>query len=254
MRKMENVELSVAIITKNEEGNLPACLESVAFASDIVVVDSGSTDRTVEIAKMAGCRIYVEEWKGFGPQKNSAIEKCLYDWVLVIDADERVPEVTQRRIIDILKNPTADAYSFKRKNYFHGKWLRFGDAWPDRQVRLINRRKGYFRGPIHERWITPGTVIDLPEYIEHFSFKNYSEMLKTLDEYSTITAHELFKQGKNLNTLTPLIHASIMFFRLYLLRFGFLDGFDGFIMALLKALGSFFKYAKLRELYLLKED
>jgi glycosyltransferase involved in cell wall biosynthesis len=251
---MEKAKLSVAIITKNEEGNLPACLESVAFASDIVVVDSGSTDRTVEIAKMAGCRIYVEEWKGFGPQKNSAIEKCLYDWVLVIDADERVPEVTQRRILEILKNPTADAYSFKRKNYFHGKWLRFGDAWPDRQVRLVNRKKGCFEGTIHEKWVTRGVIYHLSEYIEHFSFKNYAEMIKTLNEYSTISAKELFRSGERSSSLIPFTHAFGMFFKLYFLKLGVLDGFDGFVLALLKALGAFFKYAKLRELYLLEKD
>jgi len=121
---MERFKLSVAIITKNEEDRLSACLKSVSFADDIVVVDSGSTDRTVKIAKEMGCRVFIEEWKGYGPQKQSALQKCKNEWVLIIDADERIPEETKEKIMEIVKNPLADAYSFPLKNFFHKKWIK----------------------------------------------------------------------------------------------------------------------------------
>lgn len=135
-------QLSVAIITKNEEKRLPDCLKSVSFANDIVVVDSGSTDRTVEITKEFGCRVFVEEWKGYGPQKNSAVKKCKYEWVLIVDADERIPEETGHEIMKILSSSdSADAYSFPRKNFFHNKWIRHCGWWPDRVIRLFKKIK-----------------------------------------------------------------------------------------------------------------
>ncbi|MDP2753539.1 MAG: glycosyltransferase family 2 protein, partial [Nitrospirota bacterium] len=154
----EKIPLSVAVITKNEEKQLPDCLKSVAFADDIVVVDSGSTDRTVEIAKEFGCRVFIEDWKGYGPQKNSAIEKCKYDWIFLLDADERVASELKELIIMVTEKPDADAYSTKRKNYLHGKWLKHSGYWPDRQIRLVNKTKGLFQSVIHEKWITNGRV------------------------------------------------------------------------------------------------
>jgi (heptosyl)LPS beta-1,4-glucosyltransferase len=240
--------LSVAIITKNEERNLAACLKSVSFTDDIVVVDSGSTDRTVEIAGEFGCRVFVEEWKGYGPQKNSAVDKCRHEWVLLLDADERVPDETMEAIKEALKGPAADAYSFRRRNYFHGKWIKHSGNWPDRIVRLVNRTKGAFQSVIHERWVTDGQVQDLDAYISHYSFSCYSDLLKTLNKYSTMTAGELFSSGRRANPLSPLYHGVGMFLRNYFLERGFLGGIDGLVISLTKAGGSFFKYAKLLEL------
>lgn len=244
----ENTPLSVAIITKNEERNLPGCLRSVSFADDIVVVDSHSSDRTVDIARDFGCRVFVEGWKGYGPQKNSAVGKCTNKWVLIIDADERLSPEARRVISDRLVNPNADAYALKRKNYLHGKWLRHSGYWPDRQVRLVNRDRGSFRGVIHEKWFTSGPVEDLDACIEHHAFSNYSDMLKTLDEYSTVIAEELYASGRRATFLDPPVHGAGMFLKIYLLELGILDGLDGLVTALLKAGGSFFKYAKLLEL------
>ncbi|MCL0071477.1 glycosyltransferase family 2 protein [Thermodesulfovibrionales bacterium] len=139
---MPKVPLSIAVITKNEEERLPDCLRSVSFADEIVVVDSKSTDKTVEIAKEFGCRVFVEDWKGYSSQKNSAIDKCKHDWVLVIDADESIPEETKNEIVRIINATanSADAYSFPRKNFFHGKWIRHSGWWPDRVVRLFKMR------------------------------------------------------------------------------------------------------------------
>lgn len=244
----ENIPLSAAIITKNEEARLPDCLRSVSFADDIVVVDSGSTDRTLEIAKAFGCRVFVEDWKGYGPQKNSAVDKCRNEWVLLLDADERLGEKAREVIIKVLEKPAADAFSFKRKNYLHGKWLKHSGYWPDRQIRLVNRNRGSFQFVIHEKWATNGRVLDLDAHIEHRGFSNYADMLTTLDEYSTVMAGELFAAGRRANPLTPLYHGLAAFFKIYLLQKGFLEGLDGLVIALTKAGGSFFKYAKLFEL------
>ena len=248
-RNNDKFPLSVAIITKNEEGNLPACLASVAFADDIIVVDSGSTDRTVEIAGDFGCRVFVEEWKGFGPQKNSAIQKSRHEWILILDADERVPEETKQKILTILKSHhSADAYCFQRKNFIHGKWIRHSDFWPDRQIRLVRKNRGCYHSAIHEKWTTGGVVENVDVPIEHYSFFSYSDMLNTLNEYSTIISGELLSSGRKANFLSPVYHGLGMFIKIYLLKMGFLDGFDGLVIAITKAGGSFFKYAKLLEL------
>ena len=253
--KPDKIPLSVAIITKNEEIKLPDCLKSVSFADDIVVVDSGSSDNTVKIAREFGCRVFVEDWKGYGPQKNSAVGKCMHDWVLIIDADERITVEAKEVIQKVLERPAADAYSFKRKNYLHGRWLKHSGSWPDRQIRLANRTKGLFRSVIHEKWVTEGHLIDLNACIEHYAFSNYSDMIETLNEYSTVIARELFASGRRANLLTPFCHGVAMFLKIYLLEKGFLDGLDGLVTALLKGVGIFFKYAKLLELqyYSLKE-
>lgn len=245
----EKIPLSVAIITKNEERNLPSCLQSVSFAADVVVVDSGSTDRTVGIAREFGCRVFIEPWKGYGPQKNSAVEKCINDWVLIVDADERIPEDTADAIAGIIsKPPGAEAFSFKRRNYLHGRWIRRCGWWPDRVVRLVRKKRGCFHSLTHERWITNGTTTDLDASIDHYSFSGYEEMLQVMETRSTHMARELFDSGKKVTALTPFIHGFAMFLGVYFLRGGFLEGLDGFVIALTRAGGSFFKYAKLLEL------
>lgn len=243
-----SIKLSVAIITKNEEENLPRCLSSVSFVDDIVVVDSGSTDKTVDIASEFGCRVFIEDWKGDGPQKESAIRKCVNDWVLVLDADERVPEETKIEIVDTLKNPKYFAYSFPRKNYFHGRWIRHSGFWPDRVIRLMRKDKGRYASITHGRWSTEHPIGALNFPIEHFSFSDYSDMLSTLQNYSSSIALEMFNSGRRSSPIGAISHGLGMFLKTYFLKLGFLDGFDGLIIALTKAGGSFFKYAKLYEL------
>lgn len=244
----QKIQLSVAVITKNEEEKLPDCLKSVSFADDIVVVDSGSMDKTVEIAENFGCRVFIEEWKGYGPQKNSTIDRCKHEWVLILDADERMTADARERVIKALGRPMAHAYRFKRKNYLHGRWLKHSGYWPDRQVRLVNKNKGRFQFTIHERWVTDGRVEDLDACIEHYAFSDYSDMLKTLNEYSMVIARELFASGRRANFFSPIYHGIGMFLKIYIIERGFLDGMDGLVTALTKAGGSFFKYAKLLEM------
>lgn len=243
----------MAIITKDEEKKLPRCLDSVSFSDEIIVVDSGSTDRTIEIAREFGCRVFSEDWKGYGPQKNSAIEKCKYEWVLLLDADERLA-AGAKEVIEKVQWTQATAFRFRRKNYLHGRWMKHSGYWPDPQIRLINKSRGSFHGTIHERWVTDGPLIDLDACIEHYAFSDYSDMLKTLDEYSSVIARELYVSGKRANALSPILHGGGMFFKIFVIEKGFLDGLDGLVTALTKAGGSFFKYAKLLELQREKND
>lgn len=244
----EKMPLSVAIITKNEEKRLPACLKSISFADEIVIVDSGSTDRTQEIARGFGCCVFIEEWKGFGPQKNIAVGKCKHRWVLILDADERVPESSSIEILKAIQKTDAVAFTLNRKNYLHGKWLKHSGYWPDRHIRLVDKTKGSYMSLIHEKWTTDGKIKDLDAHIDHYAFSDYSDMLATLNDYSTVIARDLFNSGKRANPLSPVYHGIGMFFKIYLVERGFLDGMDGLVTALTKAGGSFFKYAKLLEL------
>jgi (heptosyl)LPS beta-1,4-glucosyltransferase len=247
----EKTPLSVAIITKNEEERLPDCLKSVTFADEVLVVDSGSTDGTVALAKSLGAKVLIEEWRGYSGQKQFAVDQCLHDWVLILDADERIPQQTAQSITQALarNDSTISAYGFRRKNYLHGRWIKHCGWWPDRIVRLVNRRAGEFDGrPVHEKWVTQGTVKGLEAVIEHISFRNYSELLAKMENYSNLASKELFEKAVNVNALTPIFHGLWMFLRTYLLELGVLDGFDGFVISTTNAGGSFLKYAKAREM------
>lgn len=248
--------LSVAIITKDEEDSLPACLKSVSFADDIVIVDSASADRTVEIARSAGCRVFNEAWKGYGPQKNMAVQRCRHDWVLVLDADERVAPGGRDEIEKAIKHPGEgiSAYSLKRKNFLNGRWIKRLGWWPDELVRLVRKDKGSFSTLVHESWTTSGMTAPLNAFIEHHPFTGYEEMLKKLNEYSSLGAAELYRSGRRAGALAPFSHAAAMFFKMYFLKLGFMEGFDGFIIAATNAGGSFFKYAKLKELHDRKKE
>jgi glycosyltransferase involved in cell wall biosynthesis len=246
---MNKIPLSVAIITKNEENNLPRCLDSVTFADDIVVVDSGSTDRTEQIAAQFNARWFVETWKGYGPQKNSALMKCTHDWVLMLDADERVPPETAVEITKVLSgNHSADAYTFRRKNFFHGRWIRYADWWPDEVTRLLKRSKGRYERVTHEKWVTEGKTEKLGCVIEHFSYGSYFDMVQALNNYSTQLAEQMHSDGKRAGPMDAFFRSLWMFFRNYFLRLGFMAGFDGFMISLTKGIGTFLKYAKLYEL------
>lgn len=246
---MNKVPLSIAIITKNEEEDLPGCLQSVAFAAEVVIVDCGSTDRTEDIAAEFGARWFVEPWKGYGPQKKSALEKCISDWVLILDADERVPEKTALKIAELLSGKNlAEGYSFRWKNFFHGKWIKAADWWPDEHVRLIRKAKCKFDGLTHEKLVVDGATGRLSCCIEHFSYRSYSELFRKLDGYSTELAAQMHLKGKKAGPADALFRGSWMFFRNFILRFGFTAGFDGFVISLSKGIGTFLKYAKLYEL------
>ena len=247
----EKILLSVAIITRNEEENLSACLKSVSFAGQIVVVDSGSTDATVKIASDFGCDVFVESWRGFGPQKQYAIDKCTNPWILVLDADERIPRDTAQEIKNIVLHPsiTATGFSFPRKNFFQGRWIRHAGWWPDRIVRLFRKGQGRMTpAKVHESVEVEGLVEPLDYPIEHYTESRLSQILIKIDQYSTIGAEEAFKEGKTASICSAVLRAKLAFLHNYILRCGFLDGAPGLTLAITDAINKFFKYAKLAEL------
>ena len=243
--------LSVAIITKNEKENIRQCLQSISFAGQIVIVDSGSTDNTLEIAAEFGCEIYSEAWRGFGPQKQSAIDKCSQPWILVLDADERIPPDTA----DIIKKIVTDSnvkdagFSFPRKNYFQGRWIKHAGWWPDRIVRLFRKEAGRITtAMVHESVEVQGMigVLDVP--IEHYTESSLSKIIQKIDKYSTLGAQEAFKDGKHSSVFSAFMRAFFTFNQDYFLRLGMLDGRQGLTLAVTDAVNKFFKYAKLSEL------
>ncbi|MFH1489346.1 MAG: glycosyltransferase family 2 protein [Pseudomonadota bacterium] len=255
-KKTSRHPISVAVITKNEEDRLPDCLKSVAFADEILVVDSGSEDRTREVAEAFGARVLIEPWRGFSGQKQFAAEKCRHDRVLILDADERIPPETAEVIRKEMecRGPGIAGYSFRRMNYFRGRWIRHCGWWPDRILRLVDRRKGHFDGrAVHEKWVADGEVKDLDAVIGHISFRNISELVKKMEDYSNIAARDLLVKKGRATSWTPVSHGLWMFFKTFFLERGLLDGFDGFVISVMNAGGSFLKYAKFLELRKMKE-
>jgi glycosyltransferase involved in cell wall biosynthesis len=245
------IGLSVAIITRNEEENIAACLKSVAFAAQIVVVDSGSTDRTRAVAAEYGGEIHVEPWKGFGHQKQVALDYCRNSWILVLDADERVTEPAAEEITRIVSDQriSAAGYSFPRKNIFQGRWIRHAGWWPDRVTRLFRKDAGRMTPEtVHESVAVSGRVEPLSCPLEHFTESRPSGILNKIDLYSTLGAEKSFKEGKTASVSSAVARAAFAFINNYLLRLGFLDGHQGLTLAAANAVNKFFKYAKLAEL------
>lgn len=244
----EKLRLSAAIITKNEEDRIGRCLDSVAsIAEDIVVIDSGSTDATVEIARSRGARVFVEDWHGFGAQKRMAVERAAHDMVLLMDADEALSPEAADDIRRAFAHGPAEAYSFPRKAYIADRWVRHCGWWPDRIVRLFDRRTCRIEGDIHESVIVPGSAVELNGHLEHYSFRSYAHMLEKVNTYSDQTSNDLLRRGRAVNAFSPLLHGGWMFFRTYIIRLGVLDGLDGLMVAATTGMGAFLKYAKYLE-------
>ncbi|MBN2687698.1 MAG: glycosyltransferase family 2 protein [Deltaproteobacteria bacterium] len=247
---METIPLSVAIITMNEADNLPHCLESVAFADQIVVVDSGSTDDTRDIATGFGCHVFVEEWRGFGRQKQAAIDHCSHRWVLLLDADERIPPAAASVIRQIVLSDSDEAagYRFPRMNFFQGRWMKH--IWGgDRVVRLFQKsRSAMTNARVHEAVEVDGPVRDLDVPIEHYTESNLSKLLLKIDHYSTLGAQEAFDEGKKASAWTAAVLACLAFFQSYFLKLGVLDGHQGLTLSITESVNKFFKYAKLYQL------
>jgi hypothetical protein len=243
-----NVPLSVAIITKNEEEMLPGCLESVSFADDVVVVDSESTDRTVEIARNLGCRVFVEQWKGFGLQKQSAIEKCLHDWILVLDADERIPDETRAEIVRAIEEPKAQAYSFPRRNHFRGKLIRHGTWGTDEVTRLFRKGEARMSGRLVHETIEAGNAVRLKAPILHYPDCSVEGIIKKIDAYSSAGSRQIFSEGKRSSVFRAFSSSLAAFLKCYFLKLGALDGKEGFMIASYTAIYTYCKYLRLMEL------
>lgn len=243
-------QISVIIIAKNQEDHIVPCLESVSWADDIVIVDSGSTDRTRERARSFTDRVFTIDWPGFGAAKNYALDQARGDWVLSLDTDERVPAALREEILSVIQNPGPFAgYRVPRKNYFGGRWIKRLGWYPDYILRLFRRDEGRFRErAVHEEVLVNGPVGNLQTPLDHYSYESVSDYIARQDRYARLAAQEMLREGRRplAGELAwrPLGH----FFKLYVLRLGFLEGRLGYTLALLGSLYNFLKYYYLREL------
>lgn len=239
--------LSVIIIAKNEAAHIIGCLESVAFADEFIVVDSGSTDNTVALARDFGARVEVTpDWPGFGPQKNRALDLATGDWVLSIDADERVTPELAREIQAVLAAPQSDAYEIARLSEFCGRFIRHSGWWPDYVLRLFKRGTARFTdAAVHERVVPQGQALRLQGHFEHHPYPNLDALVNKINRYSSDAAAMMYARGKRATVFSALGHGFWTFVRIYLIRRGFLDGRHGLVLAVTAAAGSFFRYAKL---------
>jgi glycosyltransferase involved in cell wall biosynthesis len=238
--------LSAVLITRNAASQLDACLASVAFCDEILVVDSGSEDETVGIAKRHGARVIQSEWRGFGPQKHFAVEQASRDWVLCIDADERVSERLRKSILAVLSAPTLAAYRFARCNRFMGRYLRHGEGYPDWSLRLFDRRMAHWSADtVHEKVIANGEIGTLQGDLLHGSAESLEAYLAKQNRYSTLAAQEALASGKRATVAHLLSSPLLRFIKFYFFRLGLLDGLPGLIHILAGCAASFAKYAKM---------
>ncbi len=241
------MKLSVIIITKNEAHNIGDCLASVAFADQWIIVDSGSTDGTVAIARAAGATVIeATDWPGFGPQKNRALAAANGDWILSLDADERISDKLQAEILSAISAARHDAYALPRLSSFCGHFIRHSGWYPDYILRLFKRGVAQFSDDlVHERIVTKVDSGRLLEPIIHYSYRNDDDYLRKLSQYSTLGARQAFAAGKRSSFGDALTHALAAFLRCFIFKRGFLDGAPGLMVALTAAETTYHKYFKL---------
>ena len=241
--------LSVILITRNEEANLADCLASLeGIAQQIVVVDTNSSDRTLDIAKSYGAVIaQPQDWPGFGPQKNRALDLATGEWVLSLDADERLTPALKSEIVTAIHHSAhVDCFAIPRLSWYCGRFIRHSGWNPDYVDRLFKRGSARFSDDlVHERLLHSGQVAKLENPMLHYSFMNYSQVLQKIDRYSTASAEQAFAQGKTSTPLKAVLHSVWSFFRTYFLQAGFLDGPQGFTLAMSNAQGTYYRYIKL---------
>lgn len=237
--------LSCIIITKNEARNIGECLDSIAFCDERIVVDGGSTDDTIKFAEAKGARVVAHDFVGFGAQKNFALSLAQGDWVLSIDADERVTPALAAEIKAAIANLRADAYEMPRQSTFCGRPMRHSGWWPDHVLRLFRRGRAHFSDDlVHERLICDGVTARLAEPLLHHPVQRLEDALSRMDRYSTAGAEMLIKSGKRAQFWSGPLHGAWTFFRTYVLRAGFLDGREGFLLAIANAEGTYYRYVK----------
>ena len=247
-----SIQLSVVIITKNEGQNLRRCLPVIqSIADEIVIVDSGSTDDTQQVAESFNARFVYHPFTGYTDQKNKATELATFDYVLNLDADEWPDETLLANLKSIKQNWNADGYYFNRLTNYCGTWIRHTDWYPDQQYRLFDRRKAKWGGPnLHEKLVfeSEPKLVYLKGDLLHFSFQSISQHLSKIDLYTTLGAQIAFQQGKRATYSKILFSPIFKFIKSYILRRGFLDGYHGFVVATLSSFASMAKYLKMKDL------
>lgn len=246
-------KISATIIALNEEKDLPRCLQSLKFCDEIILVDSGSTDKTAEIAKSYGAKVLQEAWRGYGQQKNFAMSHSTHEWVLNLDADEEVTESLRNEILrEISSENPSTAYAIARKTFYLGKWIRFGGWYPNYVTRLALKSKSRWTEPnVHEELKTNDGLMPkrLSNPMHHYTFTDISDQIRTNLKYARQGAHDLFEKGRPASILKLIFKPIGKFFETYILKRGCLDGLAGFIISVNAAHSVFMKYSFLIELH-----
>ena len=244
------MKLTVTVITHNEADHIGAALDSVAWADERIVIDSGSKDGTVEIARAKATKVIVREWPGYSAQKNFAADQASNDWVLSMDADERVTPALAEEVRRVLsREPAARGYRIKRVSRYLGKWIRTTDWFPDYQLRLYDRRAGRWNGlKIHESFrLAQGEPGRLDGEMEHYAYRDISHHLQKINAYTTLIADQWVEEGRTTTPIHLALHPTLAFLRNYVLRAGFRQGATGFVISVLNSYYVFLKFAKLWE-------
>jgi len=243
-------KVSVTVITKNEAADIAAALESVSWADEVIVVDSGSTDATTAIARRFTSRVVEREWPGYIAQKNYAASIASHDWILSLDADERVTPALATEIRHAMSGtPAVAAYRIPRVTWHLGRWIRTTDWYPDFQTRLYDRRSAEWTGQyVHEAVSVRGGVGRFAGELQHFAYRDIADHLETIDRYTTYAARQMFESGRRAGAAQLVAHPPLAFLRNYLAHRGVLDGMPGFIISALNAYYVFLKFAKLWEM------
>ena len=246
------MKLSVGLITFNEENRIGKTIDAIRdIADEIIIVDSESKDRTVEIAEFKGAKVFVEKWKGYGPQKNSVLEKCQGEWVLLLDADEVVSPELKEKIKSIINDekPSSDVYKIKLRNIAFGKEIKFG-GWDDYVIRLWKNGKVKISNrEVHEQYQTESKIEKINEKIIHYTYDSIEEFLEKLNRYTSQSATEYIKHKKSASFLKIYSKMLFRFVKMYIFQFGVLDGYEGYLLAKYSSIYTMTKYTKLRETY-----
>jgi glycosyltransferase involved in cell wall biosynthesis len=244
------VKLTVTVITRDESAHIAAALQSVSWADEIIVVDSHSTDDTVAVARKYATRVEERDWPGYSAQKNYAAGIASNDWILSLDADERVtPDLAEEIRRTVQNEPAARGYRIPRVTWYLGRWIRSTDWYPDHQLRLYDRRAGRWNGRrVHESVELQGAPGVLRHELQHYAYRDISHHLATIDRYTTLAAEQWLAEGRRTSGFEMLVHPRLAFLRNYLLRGGFKDGAAGLLVSRLNAYYVFLKFAKLWEL------
>jgi glycosyltransferase involved in cell wall biosynthesis len=239
--------VSAVVITLNEARNIEACLASVAWASEVLVVDSGSTDDTVALARRAGARVLVNTWPGYSAQKNFAAGQALHDWIFSIDADERVTPELAAELQAAAASPAGHAgFRVPRVTWHLGRWIRCTDWYPDYQLRLYDRREASWNGrPVHESVKAQGPVRDLLNELQHYAYRDVAHHLDTINRYTSLAAIQMYDEGRRTSLAELALHPPAAFLRNYVLRGGIRCGAAGFIISAMNTFYVFMKFAKL---------
>jgi glycosyltransferase involved in cell wall biosynthesis len=246
------MEFSAVIITRNEERRLEPALQSVdGLASEIVVVDSFSTDGTVRLAKKYTDLVFERAWTNFADQKNFANDRASCPWILSLDADERVSPELREELSELKRtDPECTGFSIPRRVFYLGRWIRHSGWYPDRKLRLFRKDKARWEGEhVHEKLVVAGRIEKLSGAIHHFTYRNISDHLARINKFSDLGAHKLYARKKKARWYHFVFLPGFRFFRAYVLKLGFLDGFPGLVISTLTGYAVFARYAKLREIW-----